>query len=95
MTTRGCKESDMDDIAELVVKAAQVAQRVVCSCAKAEREGREDPKKLHEEFDARIEEAPEIAELRLKVHQLATKFDMPGFETESMKYRDVEGPERC
>lgn len=71
MTSRGCKEEHMDMIAEFLVKAAQIAQKIMG----------EKPK-LQRDFVHRLENCSEVAELRCSVEKFATSFEMPGFETQ-------------
>eukprot|EP00897_Mesotaenium_endlicherianum_P005097 jgi/Mesen1/4615/ME000234S03865 len=77
MTSRGCKESDMDVIADFLVRAAQIAQKVL-----AERP------KLQADFIRKLQASPEVQELRRNVENFAVAFEMPGFDVDTMKYQD-------
>lgn len=69
MTSRGCKETDMETVADMLVKAAKITQAVMKESAKDQ--------KL---FMKRIENSIEVKDLRCKVEKFATSFEMPGSE---------------
>lgn len=74
MTSRGCKEADMEKIADFLVKAAQISQKIA----------REKPK-VQRELIKRLEFSPELVELRREVEDFSSSFEMPGFDVEPLR----------
>lgn len=69
MTTRGCVESDFEAIAEILLRAAQIA-----SCVQR------DHGKLSKAFLKGVENNKDVVELRAQVESFASQFAMPGFD---------------
>ncbi|KAG6653063.1 serine hydroxymethyltransferase 7-like [Carya illinoinensis] len=69
MTSRGCLETDFETIAELLLRAAQIANAV-----------QREHGKLQKAFLKGLQSNKDIVELRTRVETFATQFAMPGFE---------------
>lgn len=69
MTTRGCLESDFETIADILLKAAQIASSV-----------QREHGKLSKAFSKGIENNKDVLELRALVESFASQFAMPGFD---------------
>ena len=81
LTTRTMVESDFEQIGEFLHEALQIALKLQdTSGAKMK------------DFLPLLENNAELQALSDKVHAFATKFPMPGFDPETMKYKDVNGP---
>eukprot|EP00758_Cryptobia_borreli_P002860 Tbor_TRINITY_DN3348_c0_g1::TRINITY_DN3348_c0_g1_i1::g.23470::m.23470/K00600/glyA, SHMT; glycine hydroxymethyltransferase len=81
LTTRQMKPEHMVNIAGFLNRAVILGQKIQAACGA----------KLAKEFFAAMEKEPhvtEIAALREEVEDFATKFVMPGFDVENMKYKD-------
>ena len=81
LTTRGFKEDDFRVIAKLLDRAVKISQKIQSKTGS----------KL-KDFVAGIRDEGEVKELKREVNVMASKFPMPGFDVEGMKYREVEGP---
>mmetsp|Transcript_42355 Transcript_42355/g.51591 ORF Transcript_42355/g.51591 Transcript_42355/m.51591 type:complete len:474 (+) Transcript_42355:87-1508(+) len=82
MTTRKLDEGDFEQIAALLDEALKIALKI------QEKSG---PKL--KDFVALLDGNEDVKALRHKVHVFATSFPMPGFDTSTMKYQGVDGPE--
>eukprot|EP00831_Metopus_contortus_P030668 TRINITY_DN250_c0_g1_i4.p1 TRINITY_DN250_c0_g1~~TRINITY_DN250_c0_g1_i4.p1 ORF type:complete len:335 (+),score=53.31 TRINITY_DN250_c0_g1_i4:74-1078(+) len=69
MTTRGCNEKDMDDIAELLHKGILIAKSIQNKVGK----------KLAD-FTPELESNKEIQKLKEEVHSFTKQFNIPGFD---------------
>ncbi|XP_031124462.1 serine hydroxymethyltransferase 7-like [Ipomoea triloba] len=69
MTTRGCLEPDFETIADILLKAAQIASSV-----------QREHGKLSKTFSKGIENNKDVIELRALVESFASQFAMPGFD---------------
>ncbi|XP_071723829.1 serine hydroxymethyltransferase 6-like [Rutidosis leptorrhynchoides] len=69
MTSRGCLEADFETIAELLLRAANVASMI-----------QREHGKLQKTFLKGLENNKDILELRTRVEAFATQFAMPGFD---------------
>lgn len=81
LTTRTMVEADFEQIAVFLHEALQI-------CVKLQ--DKSGPKL--KDFMPLLENNPEIEELKTRVHEFATKFPMPGFDPQQMKYQDINGP---
>ena len=74
LTTRGFKESDIDQVALFIDRAIQIAVGI----------NLKDPNQLLKDFKASLkleENAKKIDELREEIEVFAAKFPMPGYES--------------
>lgn len=76
LTTRCMVESDFEQVAQFLHEALQIAFKM------QEQSG---PKL--KEFSALLENNAEIEDLRKRVHEFATQFPMPGFDTQTCSLR--------
>lgn len=79
LTMRGMKEADMEIVAGFLDRAVKLAIAI----NKTLPEGN----KL-KEYNAAVDASKDVAALKADVENFATKFTMPGFETETLKYKD-------
>ncbi|XP_002989941.2 serine hydroxymethyltransferase 4 [Selaginella moellendorffii] len=79
MTSRGCVEKDFETIAELLSNAVTIAQSLQRDC-----KSQKDPKLASSSV---VQSNKDVVELKRKVEQFSSAFEMPGFDTGSMKYR--------
>lgn len=70
MTTRGCNEKDMDTIADLLTKAAQVARKI---------QDKTGPKL--KDFLVELETSEDVKKLGEESQKFAKQFNIPGFDT--------------
>eukprot|EP01137_Pigoraptor_chileana_P013420 Opistho-2@66923 len=77
LTSRGFKEADFEKVAEFLVVALKIALGI------QEKVG----KKLVD-FEAALKDDADIKALRTDVEAFAKSFPMPGFHTETMKYKN-------
>nr|AGT02799.1 glycine hydroxymethyltransferase [Angomonas desouzai] len=78
LTSRGFVEKDMEKIAELLHKAVQIALEI---------QGDSSSMKLAD-FIAAFPQNEKITALRKEVEEYSSKFEMPSFYSENIKYRD-------
>jgi glycine hydroxymethyltransferase len=81
MTTRMMVESDFEQIAMFLHEVLEAALKI------QEKSG---PK--IKDFTVMMETDAELQSIKERVNRFATSFPMPGFEVESMKYKDFSGP---
>ena len=76
LTTRKFLEADFEQIAAFLVETLEIALKI------QEQSG---PKL--KDFVALLKDNADIAALRKRVHEYASKFPMPGFDPSQMKYK--------
>ena len=74
MTSRGCIEQDFDVIAEFLHRAVQITAAIHKETSKSRRD-----------FVKGLANNPDIAQLRARVEDFATAFEMPGFDMTAEK----------
>lgn len=79
LTTRGLKEQDFRQVADFLHEAAQLAIKIQATSGKAIKD-----------FEAAALASPELKTLRIKVQKFITQFPMPGFDVETMRYKEIE-----
>ena len=80
LTTRGFSEKDFEAVAALLHRALQIAVSVNAALVA--------PKNMLADFKAALAgRHGELKALEADVHALATRFPMPGFSVEEMKYK--------
>jgi len=78
LTTRGLKEADFCTVGDFLMRAVAIAQRIQAKTGK-----------LLKDFEVVAKVDPEVLALKMEVRRFITTFPMPGFDTETMKYRDI------
>lgn len=78
LTSRGLKEEDMKTVVDLLDRAAKLALEVQASSQSS---------KLIDFVEA-MKKSDKVQEMRREVESFAVKFAMPGFDTQSMKYKE-------
>ncbi|KAK8797032.1 hypothetical protein WA158_004242 [Blastocystis sp. Blastoise] len=78
LTTRGLKEKDFYQVADYLDQVVKISLEIQNS-----------GKKLLKDFVPAIKQNPKTAELAKAVGNFATTFPMPGFDTTSMKYKNI------
>jgi len=76
LTTRGLVEKDFEQIAEFLDSILKISLKV-----------QEKSGKMLEDFAKEMEKNEEAKELKKKVEEFSIKFDMPGFDIKTMKYK--------
>jgi len=79
LTMRGMKEADMDTVAGFLDRAVKLALEINKSLPAGN--------KL-KEYNAAVDSNADVKALKADVENFATKFVMPGFETDNLKYKD-------
>jgi len=79
LTTRGLDENDFRQVADFLHEAVQIALQI-----------QETSGKTLKDFEIAVKNSSEVKSLRIKVQQFITKFPMPGFDVDAMKYKDIE-----
>lgn len=79
LTTRGLNEDHFRQVADLLHEAVQIALALQATSGK-----------LLKDFENAVQNSPEVRALRAKVQKFITQFPMPGFDVESMRYKDIE-----
>lgn len=79
MTTRGCKEEDMRTIVEFLHRTLEIAKEV---------QAKSGPKLV--DFVAALAEHDGVKALKQEVFNFATRFPMPGFDVETMRYKTID-----
>ncbi|KAI5070570.1 hypothetical protein GOP47_0014913 [Adiantum capillus-veneris] len=74
MTSRGCVEADFEMIAELLLRALQIALGL-----------QREHGKQNKEFLRSLQTSRDIEELKQSVEKFASSFEMPGFDTSVLK----------
>jgi glycine hydroxymethyltransferase len=78
LTTRGLKEADFAKVADFLSEAAKIACKI------------QETAKTTKEFDAAVKASPDVKALKVAVQTFITKFPMPGFDVETMRYKHIE-----
>lgn len=78
LTTRGFKEADFRQVADFLHQAVTISLEI---------QKKTGPKL--KDFEAGVHASPEIKALKAEVMKFVTKFPMPGFDLDSMKYKDI------
>jgi glycine hydroxymethyltransferase len=79
LTTRGLKEEHFRQVADLLHEAVQIALTLQATSGK-----------LLKDFDNAVKNSAEVKALKAKVQKFITQFPMPGFDVESMRYKQIE-----
>jgi glycine hydroxymethyltransferase len=79
LTTRGLGEEHFRQVADFLHEAVQVALRI-----------QETNGKTLKDFEAAVTSSPEVRALRVKIQKFITQFPMPGFDVETMRYKEIE-----
>jgi glycine hydroxymethyltransferase len=77
LTTRGLKEDDFRKVGDFLHRALQIA--IVLQ---------KDTKTL-KEFEVLVIASPEVKALKKEIQEFITQFPMPGFDTATMKYKEL------
>jgi glycine hydroxymethyltransferase len=77
MTSRGLKEKDFEQIAEFLDRAVKITLKI-----------QKEHGKLLKDFNKGLENNKDIADLKVDVEKFSMSFDMPGFDVNTMKYRN-------
>lgn len=78
LTTRGLKEADFAKVADFLAEAANIALKIQVTA------------KAGKEFEAAVKASPDVKALKVAVQTFITKFPMPGFDVETMRYKHIE-----
>lgn len=78
LTTRGLNEEDFRRVADFLHQAVQIAR------------GIQETTKTLKEFEAAVKASEDVRALRLAVHAFITQFPMPGFDTSTMRYKEID-----
>jgi glycine hydroxymethyltransferase len=79
LTTRGLNESDFRKIAEFLHQAVTIGLKIQAAVGK-----------LTKDFEPAVKASAEIKALRIAVQTFVTQFPMPGFDTTTMRYKEIE-----
>jgi glycine hydroxymethyltransferase len=79
LTTRGLGEDHFRQVADFLHEAVQIALRI-----------QEANGKTLKDFEAAVTTSPEVRALRVKIQKFITQFPMPGFDVETMRYKEIE-----
>jgi glycine hydroxymethyltransferase len=80
LTTRGLNDSHFREVADFLHRAVQLGCKI--------QEGMTS--KLAKDFENALKDNADVLALRKEVQQFITRFPMPGFDVESMKYKNLE-----
>jgi len=78
LTTRSLKEEDFVTVANFLSDAAKIAIKI------------QETAKTTKEFEAAVKASAEVKALKSAVQNFITKFPMPGFDVETMRYKHIE-----
>jgi glycine hydroxymethyltransferase len=79
LTTRGLKEEHFRQVADFLHEAVQIALNLQATSGK-----------LLKDFENAAKNSPEVKALKAKVQKFITQFPMPGFDVETMRYKQTE-----
>ena len=79
LTTRGLKEDDFCKVGDFLHRAVTIAISIQASLSS----------KLLKDFEAAVKTSEEVKSLKMDVMRWITTFPMPGFDTSTMKYKDI------
>jgi len=77
LTTRGLKEADFRKVGDFLHTAAQIASKL------------QETNKTMKEFEAAVKVSPDVKALKSAVQTFITAFPMPGFDVETMRYKEI------
>lgn len=77
MTSRGLVEKDFEQIAEFLHRSVTITLKI-----------QKEHGKLLKDFNKGLVNNKDIEELKADVDKFSSSFDMPGFLTSEMKYKD-------
>ncbi len=77
LTTRGLKEAEFRQVADFLHEAVKIALKI------------QETAKTMKEFEAAVVASTEVKALKTAVQTFITKFPMPGFDVETMKYKEI------
>jgi len=79
LTTRGLREEHFRQVADFLHEAVQIALKI-----------QETSGKTLKDFEAAVTTSEDVRQLRSKIQKFITQFPMPGFDVESMRYKEIE-----
>lgn len=79
LTTRGLNEDHFRQVADFLHEAVQIALKI-----------QETSGKTLKDFEVAVSNSAEVRALRGKVQRFITQFPMPGFDVETMRYKEIE-----
>ena len=77
LTTRGLKEAEFRQVADFLHEAVKIALKIQTTA------------KTMKEFEAAVVASADVKSLKTAVQTFITKFPMPGFDVETMKYKEI------
>ena len=77
LTTRGLKETGFEQVADFLHTAVGLALKISESA------------KTSKEFDAAVKASEDVKALKLAVMKFITQYPMPGFDTATMRYKEI------
>ena len=77
LTTRGLKEAEFRQVADFLHEAVKIALKI------------QETAKTMKEFEAAVVASADVKALKTAVQTFITKFPMPGFDVETMKYKEI------
>jgi len=78
LTTRGFSEVHFRQVADFLHQAVQIALEI------------QKTTKTMKEFEAAVKASADVRALKIAVQSFVTQFPMPGFDTDSMRYKAIE-----
>ena len=78
LTTRGLKEVHFRQVADFLHRAVEIALKLQAASGK-----------LLKDFDLAVKNSAEVHQLQVDVQQFITQFPMPGFDTATMRYKQL------
>jgi glycine hydroxymethyltransferase len=78
LTTRGLKEDDFRSVADFLHRAVQISLELQSTSGK-----------LLKDFQIAVEASPKVKQLQIDVQKFITQFPMPGFDTATMRYKEL------
>ena len=78
LTTRGLKEQDFERVADFLHEAVQISLKIQSTSGK-----------LLKDFEIAVGSSEDVRALRFAVMNFITRFPMPGFDTTTMRYREI------
>lgn len=79
LTTRGLNEDHFRQVADFLHEAVQIALNI-----------QETSGKTLKDFEVAVSNSAEVRALKGKVQRFITQFPMPGFDVETMRYKEIE-----
>ena len=78
LTTRGLKEDHFRQVADFLHRAVEISLKIQATSGK-----------LLKDFEIAVKASPEVHQLQVDVQAFITQFPMPGFDTATMRYKDL------